>query len=433
MRRFIIDKIVQWKNNPKHKPLILRGARQVGKTWAVKKFGEQHFAGRFHIIDFEKRSDLHSIFDKNLDVTRILSELELALNRSIEPGADLLFFDEIQSCPRALMALRYFYEETPSLHIIAAGSLLDFALAKISFPVGRVRFLNMYPMNFSEFLLAVGRDKLAEVLLSAESGVSETAHQMLLDELRNYFFVGGMPECVKTYAETKRLIKVSEIQRDLIETFRADFSKYAAYADKRCLNSVLTNTARKVGRQIKYAQLADGFTPPTNKKAFDLLNSARLIYKIRATSPAGLPLGAEASDKKFKALMLDIGLMQHLCALNVSEVTSKASLLNIYNGALAEQFVGQELLACGVENLYYWARNAKSSSAEVDYLIEHNGKIAPIEVKSGAAGKLRSLHLLLKTYPGVENGFILSEREFAQIPEQRLVFYPLYHTCNFGS
>ena len=293
------------RNLDNKKILILRGARQVGKTWAVKMFGEQYFAGRFHIIDFEKRSDLHGIFDKNLDVIRILSELELALNRSIEPGRDLLFFDEIQSCPRAIMALRYFYEEMPELHIIAAGSLLEFALAEISFPVGRVQFLNTFPMTFAEYLLAIGKDKLAKTLFSEDSIFSETVHQMLLSELRNYFFVGGMPECVKTYTETKKLIKVSEIQRDLIETFKADFSKYATHADKRCLNSVLTNTARMVGRQIKYTRLADGFTPPTNKKAFELLNLARLIYKIRAASPAGLPLGAEASEKKFKALMLD--------------------------------------------------------------------------------------------------------------------------------
>jgi len=426
MERFIIDKLLQWKTDINRKPLILRGARQVGKTWIIRTFGEKYFDGHIHIIDLEKHADWHIIFEKNFDIKRIISELEIVLNSSINPGKDLLFLDEIQSCPKAIMALRYFYEDLPGLHVITAGSLLEFALKKISFPVGRIQFMNMYPMTFTESLLATDKDKMAEILNAGTVDFSNNVHQMLLEELRLYFFIGGMPECVKIYKETKKLHKVSEIQAELIETYRADFAKYAPYADKRCLNAVLTNTAKSVGKQIKYTHLAEGFTPPTNKKAFDLLNMARILYKIPSASPAGIPLGASASERKFKAIIVDIGLMQYLCSLNINEEFFKSDLLNIYNGALAEQFVGQELLASGISEIYYWARNKKSSTAEVDYLIQKEGEILPIEVKSGVSGKLKSLHLLLKNYPNIYAGYVLSERPYAQLPEQKLIFYPLY-------
>ncbi|MDA3872165.1 MAG: AAA family ATPase [Candidatus Marinimicrobia bacterium] len=432
MKRLFVNKLIEWKDNINRKPLMLRGARQVGKTWMVRNFGNKYFKNRTHIIDFEKHSDWHTIFDKNLDVKRIISELELVLNTSIDPERDLLFFDEIQSCPRAIMSLRYFYEELPKLHIIAAGSLLEFALKEISFPVGRVQFLNMYPMTFVEFLLATGKNKMAEILLENSSDFPTNIHLMFLEELRLYFFVGGMPECVKTYKNTGKLKNVSEIQTGLIETYRADFSKYEPYADKRCINSVLTNVSQSIGKQIKYTHLTQGFTSPTNKKAFDLLNMAQIIYKISSVSPAGLPLGALASERKFKAIMVDIGLMQHLCGINISEEIYKTDLLNIYNGALAEQFVGQELLASSRNELYYWSRDAKSSSAEVDYLIERDGKILPIEVKSGVAGKLKSLHLLLKKYPNISTAFVLSARPYSELPKQKLIFYPLYCSGRIG-
>ncbi|HDJ29037.1 MAG TPA: nuclease, partial [Proteobacteria bacterium] len=184
MKRFIVEKLLSWSNDPRRKPLILRGARQVGKTWAVKEFAKQQFQGRIHLVDFEKHPDLHKIFAPNLDTKRILSELELFFNRTITPGEDLLFFDEIQSCPRAIMALRYFFEDLPDLSVIAAGSLLEFALRDISFPVGRVQFLNLYPMTFVEFLIATGKDMLAQKLVSGPLHLSENIHQMFLEQLR---------------------------------------------------------------------------------------------------------------------------------------------------------------------------------------------------------------------------------------------------------
>ena len=363
------------KNQHNRKALILRGARQVGKTWSVTDFCKRHFSGAVRVVDLEHHPDWHQIFEGNLLANRILSELEIVLNARIVPGKDLLFLDEIQSCPRAIMALRYFYEECPQLHLIAAKSLLEFATKDISFPVGRVELLNIFPMSFAEFLQASGKTIAAEIILSPPQKQPDSIHTMLLNELRRYMFIGGMPECVEAYTATGKVRDAFDVQADLATTFRQDFSKYALYSDKRCLNAVFTSTARSVGQQIKYSHLTEGYTNPTIKKAFDLLCLAQVIRKVSSASPAGLPLGASASARKFKALMLDIGLMQHLCGIPVDVEYAKTDLLAIYQGALAEQFVGQELAAAGQNEIYYWSRDAKSSKAEVDYLIVINGQI----------------------------------------------------------
>ncbi len=433
MKRLIEERLLSWKTSPHRKPLIVRGARQVGKTYTIEQFGRDHFDGSVHTIDFEKRPDWHTVFDVNLDPTRILSDLELLLNKSIRPGSDLLFFDEIQSCPRALMALRYFYEEMPDLHVIAAGSLLEFALQDISFPVGRVQFLRMDPMNFYEFLIAAGKGKLAEIILDEPQTLSATIHATLLDEVRRYFFVGGMPECVRRYTESGMIRNAFAVQMELITAFRQDFSKYAPLSDKRCLDGVLTAASQMVGRQIKYARMVDGFSNPTIKKAFELLCKAFVIRIVQAASPAGLPLGASVSPRKFKAILVDIGLMQYLTNMPVELEFARADLLSIYHGALAEQFVGQEFISAGYDALYYWAREAKSSVAEVDYLITHDGHIYPVEIKSGSTGRLRSMHLLLSNYPNCPRGFVLSTAPFSNLPEQKLTFLPLYYAYSLAA
>lgn len=433
MERIFLHKLEQWRTSINRKPLIVRGARQVGKTYSIKAFGKVNFKGKIHVVDFEKHPDWIRIFEKNLDPIRIISELEILLNAKITPGSDLLFFDEIQASPKAIMSLRYFYEELPQLHVIAAGSLIEFALKDISFPVGRVQIMHMTPMNFYEFLKGMGKDRAADIILREPKKLPDSIHTMLLDDLRKYMYVGGMPECVKIWRDTQSMVEVFDIQSDLIETYRQDFSKYAPYIDKRSLNHTLTVVARNVGHQIKYAQISDEFTGPTNKKAFDLLLLARVINKVSAASPASLPLGATASDKKFKALMVDIGLMRALNDLPSNIEFSKNDLLAMYNGALAEQFTGQELLSGDMNNLYYWSREAKSSTAEVDYLIVRDSKIYPIEVKSGAAGKLRSLHLLLQKYPHIDQGYVFSTAPYGKIPEQKLTFLPLYYAFGLAN
>ena len=430
MERNITKNLLAWKEKPNRKPLIVRGARQTGKSFSISAFGNASFEGTTHLLNFERQPDLHLVFEKNYEIARIVSELEILTNKKINPGKDLLFFDEIQECPKAIVSLRYFYEELPELHIIAAGSLLEFVLMDIPFPVGRVQLLNMYPMSFYEFLKASGNSIAADLINGEPKELSESVHNMLVDEIRKYFFVGGMPECVKTYVDTKSLSEVSEIQSDLINTFRQDFNKYARKADSSCLNSVLFNVSQKVGEQIKYSELANGFSNPTIKKAFDLLENARLIKKVKAANPSGIPLGASAKDKKFKSVMLDIGLMANLNGINISKEYMKSDLLSVFRGSMAEQFVGQEILAATNSDLYYWAREASGSSAETDYLIEKQGKVVPVEVKSGKSGSLKSLHLLLRTYGNVENSFVFSDANFAQIPEQKITFLPLYFAAS---
>jgi predicted AAA+ superfamily ATPase len=432
MQRLIDNKLIKWKEHPHRKPLILQGARQVGKTWSVMNFGKNYFDGTVHLIDLEKHPDWHSLFEKDLDVTRIISEFEILLNTSIHPDKDLLFFDEIQSCPRALMALRYFYEDFPELHVIGAGSLLEFQLKNISFPVGRVQTLHIHPLSFIEFLLAVGKTAQAKLMMQSPHKLSDTVHQTLLDALRVYIFVGGMPESVMQYSKSRRMRDAFEVQTDLINTFRQDFFKYAQLADKHCLNNVLTSVAINVGRQIKYARLAEGFSNPTIKKAFNLLSMARLFQKVVSVNPPVIPFGASASEKIFKAIMLDIGLMQQLCHMPVDIEFNKTDLLSIYEGGMAEQFVGQELIAAGVDPLYYWSRDNKSSTAEVDFLIAQRGISVPVEVKSGAAGRLKSLHLFLKQHPDSPGGIVLSSAPYAELPEQHLTFLPLYYTYGLG-
>ena len=430
MERNITKNLLAWKEKPNRKPLVVRGARQTGKSFSISAFGNTSFEGTTHLLNFERQPDLHLVFEKNYEIARIVSELEILTNKKINPGKDLLFFDEIQECPKAIVSLRYFYEELPELHIIAAGSLLEFALMDIPFPVGRVQLLNMYPMSFYEFLKASGNSIAADLINGEPKELSKSVHNMLVDEIRKYFFVGGMPECVKTYVDTKSLSEVSEIQSDLINTFRQDFNKYARKADSSCLNSVLFNVSQKVGEQIKYSELANGFSNPTIKKAFDLLENARLIKKVKAANPSGIPLGASAKDKKFKSVMLDIGLMANLNGINISKEYMKSDLLSVFRGSMAEQFVGQEILAATNSDLYYWAREASGSSAETDYLIEKQGKVIPVEVKSGKSGSLKSLHLLLRAYGNVENSFVFSDANFGQIPEQKITFLPLYFAAS---
>ncbi len=429
MKRNITKKLLEWKEDQNHKPLILRGARQVGKSYSIIDFGKTHFKGNTHILNLERNPELHSIFEKNLDSNRIISELELVLSKQIITDKDLLFFDEIQECPKAIMSLRYFYEQNPDLHVIAAGSLLEFALQDISFPVGRLQMLDMHPMTFEEFLIANNKELIIKRIEQTNEALPPNIVNLINTELNKYFIVGGMPECVKTYVNTKSFVKTIRIQSDLIATFKQDFSKYAKFSNKHCLNSVLSSVAQKVGEQIKYSQLTNDFSNATIKKAYQLLETARLFSPVRASSPNGVPLRASASTKKFKAVFLDIGLLANMNGFYTKKTLSKQKLSASFNGKMAEQFVGQELLVSN-KKLYYWSRETRGSSAETDYLIEIEQKIIPVEVKSGKAGSLKSLHLLLKTFSNVKMAYVFTEDKYGEIPEQKLKFMPLFCAGN---
>ena len=431
MKRLVEKKILEWKNSSRRKPLIIRGARQVGKTWLVENFLAKRF-DHYIKIDLEKRRDIHSYFDGNLDPKIILSYLELETGRII-PGKTLLFFDEIQACPRAIMSLRYFYEQMPELHVVSAGSMLEFAFGEISVPVGRVQYLHMHPMTFYEYLLAVDKEIMAEYVLKNPSETAEEIQKKILKELRNYFFIGGMPECIKTYSATGSMTETFLVQSEILDSYRDDFSKYKPQIDITCLDTVFLNVAKSVGEQLKYTNLNKGHSSQMNHKAFDLLVKAKVINKVPVCNPSGLPLGATENPKKFKSIMLDIGLLQRLCQIPVEIELKEENLLAMYRGKLAEQFVGQEILARTDSELYYCARDSRNSSAEVDYIVVDNGEIYPVEVKSGKSGSLKSLHIMLENYPNCTRGLVLQSGVYSELPEQKLIFLPLYSAAIINS
>lgn len=430
MERTIYSDLLAWVKKQRRKPLLLRGARQVGKTWLVEKLAGEQFE-YFLKVDFEENADFIPVFEKDLNPQRICSELELRTGIDIIPGKTLLFIDEIQICPRAIMALRYFYEKMRELHVIAAGSLLEFAFSEISFPVGRIQTIEIHPMNFSEFLLALNYTKAAQVCNNRPVKLSETTHHFLLEQLRIYWLTGGMPECVKEYAATKSLKKAAEVQDEICETFRLDFNKYKPKIDVSCLNSVFSTLAAKVGKQIKYTGLAVDFTIPTIKKAYESLLLARVAIKIKSLSNIGIPLEVYASDAKFKNLFLDIGLMNRIMKIDYNEALGYQNLLGIYRGQLAEQFVGQEFAAATGNQLYYWSREAKNSDAEIDYLILQEGNIYPVEVKDGPSGKLRSLHIFKATFRPSWS-VVFNAGQFGVLESEKIVFLPLYFAGAFA-
>lgn len=431
MKRIIENDLLKWKRSQRRKPLLLRGARQTGKTWIVNEFARKHYKNII-TIDFEKDRELHTVFDMSLDPVTIRQSIEIIKKEKILPGETLLFFDEIQSCPRAILSLRYFYEETNEIHVVAAGSLLEFALSDISFPVGRIQSLNMYPMTFAEYLMATENETALEIVSSAPKRLPAPVHDVILSELRTYFLIGGMPESIKTYINTKSIAESFEVHKELVSTFQDDFSKYAPRADKQCLRDVFKNVANSLGNQIKYTHLSGAFSSPTIKKAFDTLLNAKIIRKVPALANLTPPYNLAVSQKKFKSLLLDIGLWQCLSGISDFLEQTQTDLSTLYKGSLAEQFVGQELSSACDGDVYYWARDKKGSSAEVDYLIIHNGTPLPVEVKSSKSGSLKSLHMLLENYPDCPWGIVFSTRPFEKLPEQKLLFIPLYYAGTFA-
>jgi hypothetical protein len=430
MERYVFLNLIDWVKSQRRKPLLMRGARQVGKTWLVEKLASEEF--EFYLkVDFEEILELVSLFSGDLNPLKICSDLELRTGIDIIAGKTLLFFDEIQICPRAIMALRYFYEKMPDLHVIAAGSLLEFAFSEISFPVGRIQSMEVHPLNFSEFLLASNYGKAAEICNNQISEVSPSIHEFMLEQLRIYWLVGGMPECINEYVNTKSLKKAAEVQDEICDTYRLDFNKYKPKTDINCLNAVFSTIAANVGKQIKYTGLAIDFTIPTIKKAYESLLLARIAKKVKSLSNIGIPLDIYASDKKFKNIFLDIGLKNRVMGIDYNEALSHKNLLSIYRGQLAEQFVGQEFATATNNQLYYWSRDAKNSNAEIDYLMIFDGMIYPVEVKDGPSGKLRSLHLYRETNQPLWS-VVFHAGQTGVMENEKIVFLPLYFASSFA-
>jgi len=422
MYRQKINELIAWKSKQNRKPLIVNGARQVGKSWLIRYFGKNYFDGRVIEINLEKNKNIHAIFKKNLDVKRILFELELALNTKIEERKDLLFIDEIQACSEALGSLRYFFEDFPNLHVIVAGSLLDFEFRNQPFPVGRVETMNLYPMTFYEFLKARNKNNLVQLLEMPYDEVPDDVESYFEEDFNLYLIVGGMPECVNYFIENNDLKGIKKIQDDLIYSYQQDFKKYNPSINSDCLLDILENTSKYIGNQIIYTKLSQRFTNPTIKKGVVLLQTARLLQSVQNVSVSSLPL--VASGKQFKLFFLDIGLLLRISNLDYINLYLKRELSAAFQGMLSEQFVAQQLFSQNEQNTFYWARTKSGVSSEVDFIIMKDNAIIPIEVKSGKKGALKSLHYLLENNNQIERAIVYSLAKKGK--EKKIEFVPIY-------
>lgn len=401
MKRDIEQVLLLWKDQKERLPLLLRGARQVGKSYIIEEFGKKAFA-KVLTVNFEFQPELKKCF-VTLDPSEIMAKLQLLTGIEVDLENTLLFLDEIQECPNAIMSLRYFKEKMSNLAVIGAGSLIEFALRGADFhmPVGRVQYMYLEPLSFGEFLTALGNEPLREYLreIRIESGCDEAVHQKLLEWLRIYLIVGGMPAVVKAYLESKDFLFCQRIQNSLLQTFRSDFGKYAKYSEHKYLEKVFTESPRLIGNRIKYANIDPESKSKDLKNAIYLLKLSGILYPVFATAASGLPLGAQVDERKFKLNFLDIGLMQNACGLS-SQIMLAREFLQVNAGRVAEQFIGQELRAYQdnymERSLFFWARDKKNSSAEVDYVVAVDARVLPVEVKAGKTGTLKSLRLFME-------------------------------------
>lgn len=432
MERFIYTDLVNWKTSLNRKPLLLRGARQVGKTYIVRQLGKTFT--NYLEVNFESEPEVKNFFTANLSPDLICTKLSAYYSIPIIDGKTLLFFDEIQACHQAIQSLRFFYEKRPDLHIIAAGSLLEFALEQISsFGVGRIRSIFMYPMSYNEFLIAVGKKSLIEIKSSAnpENPIDSVFHNQLKDWFTKFLIIGGMPEVVKTFVETNDLLQTQLILDDIINSFEDDFVKYKKKVNTLRLKDVFLSIINQTGNKFNLSNSSETGNHEQKKEALDMLSMAGLCYKVYHTSANGLPLASEKNLKKFKVVFFDMGILQRSLKINLADFITAENLQQINKGNIVEQYVGLEYVkkchTYSKPELFYWHREKKGSNAEVDYLIENKGQIIPIEVKSGLQGKMQSLFMFLELKKQTQ-GIRASLENFSQY--DKIKVYPVYAIDN---
>jgi len=401
MKRYAENILCEWKTRLDRKSLIIRGARQVGKSYLVRKFGEQQFDSMIE-INFEINAWAEDLFGEK-SPTDIVAFLEAKYNQPIIKGRTLLFLDEIQAAPQALITLRYFYEQMPELHVIAAGSLLDFVLRDhvFSMPVGRIEYLHLGPMSFEEFLLATDKNIKLQRLesFSIDEEFSKHLHQSLMEDFRQYCVIGGMPGAIAAYLENNSYLDVQRCQESILATYMDDFSKYSSKVEHSLLRRIFARIPMLAGRKIKYTHVDPNQRSKKVADAIELLELAKIITRIVHTSANGIPLGAEVNERDFKMLFLDVGLLCRACRLDMTDILSAADLMLINSGAICEQFIGQHLLyevpPYQQPELYCWIRQKAGTSSEVDFVIQQGVLIVPIEVKAGKTGRLKSIHVFI--------------------------------------
>ena len=403
MKRTALSFLQDWLQSDSRKPLVIRGARQVGKTWLIRHLAATQQKQLIE-LNFEKNPEYKQYFAQN-DLRIIIRYLEAALQCTIDPDKSILFLDEIQAAPELISKLRWFAEELPQLPVVAAGSLLEFTLADYpySMPVGRIGYLHLEPMSFEEFLLALGKDKLYDFIhtltLSTIHQIPLPLHAQLMMFFKEYLIVGGMPAAVASWIERGSLEKVGHIHYNLLATYRDDFSKYAGRLDVSRLEEVLMAIPKLLGKKFIYSHVNKDIPSAPLKQALDLLTKAKLCTKVPACAANGIPIGAEMKQNHFKVIFLDVGLASSLLGLRLNNIMNSQDIFLINKGSIAEQVTGQLLRTMEppyVEpSLYYWIREENRSAAEVDFVIQYQTHIVPIEVKAGSSGHLKSLHVFM--------------------------------------
>jgi len=401
MYRFASEYLKKWKSSKRRKPLVIRGARQVGKTYLVRSFAGEYF-DRLLEINFEQEPDIALLFSSNKP-HKIIELLELQFNIPISNGGILIFLDEVQAAPEVLRSLRYFYEEAPEQYIITAGSLLEFAFEEPSFsmPVGRIEYLYLGPMQFEEFLLASGKDNIVSFLsnFNYQDTIPKPIHLQLIDLMRTFFVTGGMPEPVSTYLESHSWQECESVKYALFKTFQDDFNKYGRQVKNQRLQFLFKKIPLVVGNKFKYVNIDRHERAGDLAKALNLLCLAHLVYRVQHSSCTGIPLSATADARKFKTIFLDVGIMSTACGLNLLDYEKVEDVMLINSGSICEQYIGQHLLFSQQffkePELHYWVREKKGSSAEVDYVIAEGPRIVPVEVKAGKSGSLKSLQIFI--------------------------------------
>ena len=395
MYRIAIEKLYKWKNSKRRKPLIIEGARQVGKTWLMKEFGKQAYADTVY-INFDSNSRMADLFSADLDTERLILGLELYAGRKINQDNTLLIFDEVQEVPRALASLKYFYENAPQYHIVCAGSLLGIALHQgTSFPVGKVDFLKLYPLSFSEFLMATGNERFAELLKKQDYEMITSFRQTYIDALKHYYFVGGMPESVQSFAESKDFNEVRAIQKRILAAYEQDFSKHAPNEIvpkiRMLWNSIPSQLARE-NKKFIYGLVREGGRAREYETAIMWLSDCGLVHKVSRVNAAGIPLKAYEDLKAFKLFIVDVGLLGCMTGLRQRTLLDGDDLFVEFKGALTEQYVCQQLKTIEDLGIYYYTNDR--GSCEIDFVVDTGEQIVPIEVKAETNLRAKSL----KTY-----------------------------------
>lgn len=438
--RFIDKYLLEWKDDKVHKPLLLRGARQVGKSSAVRQLGKTF---KFFVeVNFERDREITSVFTGNLKPREIASRLSAFYGIPIVPGDTLLFLDEIQACGEAIHSLWFFYEDYPELHVVAAGSLLEFALKNMaSFGVGRVRSLFMYPMSFDEFLAATGITEWVKVKQNAspDNPIFEALHGKLVEAFRNFLIIGGMPEAVTNWVETGDYLRCRQVQDDIMLAYEDDFSKYEKRADPVLLRQTLHSVVSQIGSKFVYSNVQGEYRSEKVKAALELLKNAGLIIPTVHTAANGMPLGAEINDKFVKYLFLDSGLLLRFLGLEntggqseIARLILAGAATDLVNkGHITEMVAGLELLKYNTptqrHDLYYWQNLSRGAQAEVDYIIVKDMKVVPLEVKAGTSGSMRSMYQFMND-KHLRYGIRTSLENFGKLDKVDIV--PLYALSN---